>query len=112
MALKKEDIYNFIKKAKNVLLEGKEEIFRSSQIGKILLEISSFNRDKNGLLKEVGQRLYKLDRSNLTLPKSFDAYFKQLTELEEKIAESEAKIADLKKQTPSKTDQTKKTDSE
>lgn len=101
MALKKKDIYEFIAKAKHVLLEGKEGVLKSSQIGKILLEISGYNRDKNGLLREVGQRLYKLDRSNLILPKSFDAYFKQIADFESKITESEAKIAELKKQNAS-----------
>ena len=96
MALKKKDIQEFIEKAKHVLVEGKRGVLRSSQIGKILLEISRYNRDKNNLLKDVGQRLYKMDHTNLTLPKSFDAFFKQIAEFETKISECEAKIAELK----------------
>ena len=112
MALKKEDIYDFIEKAKHVLLEGKEEVLRSSQIGKILLKISSYNREKNNLLRDVGLRLYKMDHSKLELPKSFEAFFKQLVEIDAHIAENEAKISELKKQHGSKNEKPEKSKEE
>ncbi len=102
MVGKKEELSDFIEKAKKVLSEGKQEILRSSRIGKTLLEIAHFNREKNNIFKELGRMIYKLDKKDLVLPQEFPDYFKKLDELGTKIEEREGKIQDLKTKTSSK----------
>ena len=104
MGKKKEDLSDFIEKAKQVLLEGKQEILRSSRIGKTLLEIAHFNREKNNIFKELGKMLHVLDKNDISLPEEFKNYFKKIDELTSKIDEREGKIHDLKIKTTSKKD--------
>ncbi|MBI2609485.1 MAG: hypothetical protein HYW47_07845 [Deltaproteobacteria bacterium] len=98
MSSRKEEFFEFIEKAKHLLLEGKEEVLKSSKIGKMLLEISASNREKNQLFKKIGKEIYESDLKDSALPDSIQKSIVKLKELDEKIKVQENKISDLKKQ--------------
>ena len=109
---RKEELVDFIEKAKKILLEGKDEILRSSKIGKLLLDVASLNREKKELFREIGEKLFHSDRAELNLPSSFEPMFHKIEEIDQRIAKQESDIEDLKqksregkvhKKTPHKT---------
>jgi len=101
MSNKKEEFFDFVEKAKQLLIDGKDEILRSSKIGKLLLDVAALNREKQQIFKTIGEKLSKLDRSKLSLPSNLEPLFHKAEELEKKIEVQEELIEELKKKSAS-----------
>jgi len=108
MSNRKEEFLDFVEKAKQLLIDGKEEILKSSKIGRVLLEISSYNRERNQLFKELGKMLYEVDSSQINLPDDFKELLSKVDNLKKEIEDREKKIDDLRY--PEKSDESEKTD--
>ncbi|MBI2027099.1 MAG: hypothetical protein HYS98_04765 [Deltaproteobacteria bacterium] len=94
---RKEELVDFIERAKQLLIEGKDEILRSSKIGKLLLEVASLNREKKELYRDIGEKFFNMDRTNMNIPPPFEPMFHKVEEIDQRIAKQETHIEELKK---------------
>lgn len=71
----------------------------SSQVAKIKFEILNLNSDRKSLLREVGQKLWKLhkDKSLQNIEEKFKLEFKKIEDLERKIALKEKEVQTVAK---------------
>ena len=102
MRSKKDGFMDFVGKAKTLFIDSKDEILKSSRIGKIMLDISSLNREKNHLYKDIGQKLYEELRENVSLPEEVTMLFEKLDEIHVKVKNEESRIEEIKHSTKHK----------
>lgn len=71
----------------------------SSQVAKIKFEILNLNSDRKSLLREVGQKLWKLhkDKKLQDIEEKFKTEFKKIEDLERKIALKEKEVHTVSK---------------
>lgn len=66
----------------------------SSQVAKIKFEILNLNSDRKSLLRDVGQKLWKLhkEKSLENIEEKFKNEFKKIADMESKIAQKEKEV--------------------
>jgi hypothetical protein len=77
---------------------AKEELVRSSKIGKVKIEITKLKRDKTNKIKELGEHCYKLLTEKNAVIEGADIFKTEINKLDAEIKKKEAEIAKIDKE--------------
>lgn len=92
--VKSKEIFDIIA---NYLERGKEEILRTTRIGKLKLDIASLTRQRDKLFVELGEITYLLRNKGLMKNPEIDEICERIDDINKLIQEKTEAIADLEK---------------
>lgn len=76
--------------------KGKEEVLRTSRIGKARLELSSLNRDRDVVFKQLGEEVYKRHKEQKFPLTGLEPFFTEIDMMTLNLSSKERELKDLK----------------
>nr|PZM90670.1 MAG: hypothetical protein DIU72_12155 [Pseudomonadota bacterium] len=92
----KRQVGSIVSRAKEALSEVREAVVRTSQIGKLKIDVALLRREQEKAFARLGAKVFEMvEDGELSLPEPLDPLVQAVRHLARQIAEEEAELAEV-----------------